>query len=58
MLTSFGTFWGVEGAGGNWPGDDFALAVIIPVTLVVSVAMVAALRRAVPARAMSRAGVT
>jgi uncharacterized membrane protein len=56
LLTSFGTFWGVEGAGGNWPGDDIALAVIIPVTLVVSVAMVATLRRTVPARTMTRAG--
>src|SRR5205085_7942771 len=25
MLTSFGLFWGVEGAGGSWPGGDAAL---------------------------------
>ncbi len=30
MLTSFGTFWGAEGAGAHWPGGDAALLVIIP----------------------------
>jgi uncharacterized membrane protein len=30
MLTSFGTFWGAEGAGAHWPGDDAALLVIVP----------------------------
>ena len=45
MLTSFGTFWGAEGAGAHWPGDDAALLVIIPVTLVVALAMVWLLRR-------------
>ena len=30
MLTSFGIFWGGEGAGANWPGSDAALLVIIP----------------------------
>jgi uncharacterized membrane protein len=45
MLTSFGMFWGAEGAGAHWPGSDAALLVIIPITLVVSLGMVAALRR-------------
>ena len=31
MLTSFGTFWGAEGAGVAWPGDDAALLVLVPV---------------------------
>ena len=31
MLTSFGTFWGAEGAGASWPGNDAALLVLIPV---------------------------
>ncbi len=45
MLTSFGMFWGAEGAGANWPGSDASLLAIIPVTLLVAVAMVTALRR-------------
>jgi uncharacterized membrane protein len=49
MLTSFGTFWGAEGAGARWPGGDAALLVMIPVLLVVSLAMAAALRESAPA---------
>ena len=30
MLTSFGTFWGAEGAGVSWPGNDAALLVLVP----------------------------
>jgi uncharacterized membrane protein len=45
MLTSFGTFWGAEGAGAHWPGNDAALLVIIPATLLFSLATVALLRR-------------
>ena len=30
MLTSFGMFWGAEGAGAHWPGDDAALLAIVP----------------------------
>lgn len=48
MLTSFGLFWGVEGAGGTWPGQDAALLVIAPVVLLVSLAYVAVFRRAAP----------
>jgi uncharacterized membrane protein len=29
LLTAFGTFWGVEGAGGHWPGADLALLLVI-----------------------------
>jgi len=36
MLTSFGTFWGAEGAGVAWPGNDAALLVLIPVITLVS----------------------
>jgi uncharacterized membrane protein len=46
MLTSFGMFWGAEGAGVSWPGDDAALLVIIPVTALVAAGYVALLRRA------------
>jgi uncharacterized membrane protein len=44
MLTSFGTFWGAEGAGAHWPGGDGALLVIIPVLLAFSLTLVAVLR--------------
>jgi len=46
MLTSFGTFWGGEGAGVRWPGNDAALLVIVPVVAVVSLGYAAWLRRA------------
>jgi uncharacterized membrane protein len=29
MLTSFGIFWGAEGAGATWPGKDLSLPVIV-----------------------------
>jgi uncharacterized membrane protein len=46
MLTSFGTFWGAEGAGVHWPGNDAALLVIVPAIAVVCLAYTALLRRA------------
>ncbi len=57
LLTSFGTFWGAEGAGVNWPGGDVALAAIIPGTLLAASLMVVALRRGAPVRLVSRRGV-
>jgi uncharacterized membrane protein len=45
MLTSFGTFWGGEGAGVTWPGNDAALLVIVPLVAVVSLVYTAWLRR-------------
>jgi len=45
MLSSFGMFWGAEGAGASWPGNDAALLVIIPGVLVAANAMAWALRR-------------
>jgi uncharacterized membrane protein len=47
MLTSFGTFWGAEGAGAHWPAGDGALVAIIPITLALALAIVAATRRRV-----------
>jgi uncharacterized membrane protein len=45
MLTSFGMFWGAEGAGADWPGGDAALLAIIPLTLAFALGLVVALRR-------------
>ena len=47
MLTSFGIFWGAEGAGARWPGSDAALLVLIPVIALYTLALVAAFRRRV-----------
>ncbi len=46
MLSSYGIFWGAEGAGAHWPGSDAALLAIIPSMLLLSLAMVWALGRA------------
>jgi uncharacterized membrane protein len=45
MLTSFGTFWGAEGAGAHWPAGDASILVLIAVYLATSLALVAQLRR-------------
>ncbi len=45
MLTSFGTFWGAQGAGVRWPGNDAALLVLVPLVAAVSVGCAAWLRR-------------
>jgi uncharacterized membrane protein len=45
MLTSFGTFWGAEGARAHWPGSDAALLVMVPAVAIFALAIVAALRR-------------
>ena len=45
MLTSFGLFWGSEGAGARWPGADAALLVLVPAVAVFSLALVGVLRR-------------
>jgi len=59
MLSSFGIFWGTEGAGASWPGNDAALLAIIPGLLIVSNAMAWAMRRSVaraPAETATAAG--
>jgi uncharacterized membrane protein len=40
MLTSFGIFWGAEGAGASWPGGDAALLAIVPAVLAFSLTLV------------------
>ncbi len=44
MLTSFGIFWGAEGAGADWPGGDAALLVIVPSVLIFSLLLARAFR--------------
>ena len=46
LLTAFGTFWGVEGAGGHWPGADLALLPMIAAVLAFALGAVWWLRRA------------
>jgi uncharacterized membrane protein len=40
MLSSFGMFWGVEGAGVDWPGGEAALLAIVPCVLLLALATV------------------
>jgi uncharacterized membrane protein len=51
MLTTFGIFWGAEGAGVEWPGGDAALPVVLAFVLLISIAFVTALRRRRPVTA-------
>jgi uncharacterized membrane protein len=48
MLTAFGIFWGAEGAGAHWPGDDIALLVLIPAIALYALALVAVFKRRAP----------
>jgi len=45
LLTSFGIFWGGEGAGAEWPGSDLAILGIASVIGLVSVLLTRELRR-------------
>jgi uncharacterized membrane protein len=45
MLTTFGIFWGAEGAGVDWPGEDAALPAVLAFVLLISLGYVSALRR-------------
>jgi uncharacterized membrane protein len=45
MLTSFGCFWGAEGAGVDWPGDELALLGVLAFLGVLSFVLVRTLRR-------------
>ena len=43
MLTSFGIFWGTEGTGVSWPGNDAALLGLVPVVALVALGYTALL---------------
>jgi uncharacterized membrane protein len=45
MLTTFGLFWSVEGAGADWPGGDVALLGVLAFVIASSAGFVALLRR-------------
>jgi uncharacterized membrane protein len=45
MLTTFGMFWGAEGAGVAWPGNDAAIFALLAFVLAASLALVGILRR-------------
>ena len=45
MLTTFGTFWGAEGAGVEWPGDEASLPVVLAFITLLALGLVSALRR-------------
>jgi uncharacterized membrane protein len=45
LLTTFGTFWGAEGAGADWPGSDLAILGLLVFYLGVSRVLVLMLRR-------------
>jgi uncharacterized membrane protein len=45
MLSSFGMFWGTEGAGASWPGGDGALLAIVPGVFLSAVAIAWTVRR-------------
>jgi uncharacterized membrane protein len=46
LLTSFGTFWGAEGAGAHWPGGDAALLGVIATVLLAALGFTRLARRA------------
>ncbi len=45
MLSSFGMFWGAEGAGASWPGGEAALLAIVPGVLLLAFTMARRLER-------------
>ena len=45
LLTSFGCFWGAEGAGVDWPGDELSLLAVLGFLGALSFVLVRLLRR-------------
>jgi uncharacterized membrane protein len=45
LLTTFGIFWGADGAGARWPASDASIVVLLAITWVISLAVVRLLKR-------------
>jgi uncharacterized membrane protein len=45
LLTTFGIFWGAEGAGAKWPASDASILVLLAVLFVVTLGVVQFLKR-------------
>jgi len=45
LLTTFGMFWGAEGAGATWPASDASILVLLVILAVVSLGVVELLKR-------------
>ena len=45
LLTTFGTFWGAEGAGAAWPGGEGAILGVLALIVAVSLGLTALMRR-------------
>jgi uncharacterized membrane protein len=52
MLTTFGIFWSAEGAGADWPGSDASLPGVLAFVVLLSLGLVALLRRRPAERAV------
>jgi uncharacterized membrane protein len=55
LLTTFGTFWGAEGAGAKWPASDASILVLLAILWAVSLGVVQLLKRSQQAHAASSA---
>jgi uncharacterized membrane protein len=55
LLTTFGLFWGAEGAGAKWPASDASILVLLAVLGAVSLGVVQLLKRSQQAPAASSA---
>src|SRR6185312_10104934 len=45
MLTGIGSFWGAEGAGAAWPGNDASLPVVVVAVALFAFGLVVMMRR-------------
>ena len=56
LLTTFGLFWGGEGAGAKWPASDASILVLLAILAVVSAGVVQLLRQGQRAPSSAAAG--